>query len=312
LGRRGEQRISVSLPVIVRGLDSRGSPYTVNTQTCDISYSGACVNGLSELAVPGAKLEIETQGQRAWYRVQWVGKNGSIRAGRVGIRCLEPGRYIWGVASRGWEPDTYEPPISPPVEPIRAAPARGPWAGRERRQFARHACRIEAELTTIDGSITLPGKITDISLGGCYVEMLSPLPIGAAIQLAFNLEDSAVRLSGGVCSSQMGLGMGVAFTAMSPDQFEKLRQFAPPSATHVKTESHSVGTPAAASPRVPQPRIAAPQASSHSYSGSDFDSLDLPATAESLEAIVHLLLRKGLLTRAELLEELEKLKTSKA
>jgi hypothetical protein len=130
--------------------------------------------------------------------------------------------------------------------------------------------------------------------------------------LSFNLEDAALRLSGKVCSSHTGMGMGVAFTMMSPDHFEKLRRFAPPAATPVKTASPSAAAPATDPPRVPQPRMEAPQAGSRSYSASDSDAVDLPATAESLEAIVRLLLRKGLLTRAELLEELEKLKFTKA
>ena len=312
MGRRSEPRIAVSLPVIVRGLDPRGSPFTVTTETFDISYSGASLIDPSGIAAPGMKLEIETQGQRAWFRVQWVGKNGSSRAGRIGIRCLEQGRYVWGIAPKGWEPDTYDPSTSPGAQPAPAAAVPNSWAGRERRQFARHTCRIETQLTTEDGSSGMGGKITDLSLGGCYIEMLSPLPVGTAIQLSFNLEDAALRLSGKVCSSHMGMGMGVAFTMMSPDHFEKLRRFAPPAAPRAKTALPSAAAPAADPPRVPQSRMDAPLAGSRSYSASDSDAVDLPATAESLEAIVRLLLRKGLLTRAELLEELEKLKFTKA
>jgi len=308
LGRRSEQRIAVSLPIIVRGFDLRGSPFTVNTHTSDISYSGASLNDLNGVVAPGMKVEIDARGQQAWYRVQWVGKNGTSRAGRVGVRCLEQGRYIWGIAAKGWEPDTYEPPMSPEAQPAPAAYVRDSWAGRERRQFARRACRIEAQLTTDGDSAGLPGKITDISLGGCYVEMLSPLPVGTAIQLSFKLDDAPLRLSGRVSSSQMSMGMGIAFTMMSPDHFEKLRQFAPPAGAPA---SPPTVAPAVEPPRVPQSRIAAPRASSHSLSASDSDPVDMPGTAEALDAIVRLLLRKGLLTRAELSEELEKLKTTK-
>jgi len=311
LGRRSEQRIAVSLPVVVRGFDSRGSPFAVSTKTSDISYSGASLNDLNEIVTPGMKVEIDTQGQQAWYRVQWVGKNGSSRAGRVGVRCLEQGRYIWGIAPKDWEPDTYEPPISHEAQPAPAAYVRDSWAGRERRQFARRACRIEVRLTTDGDSEGLAGKITDISLGGCYVEMLSPLPVGTAVQLAFRLDEEPLNLSGKVSSSQMSMGMGVTFTMMSPDHFEKLRQFAPPAASPVKIAAPSAATPAVDVARAPQPRTAAPRTVSRSHVAADFNSADLPGTAEALDAILRVLLRKGVITRAELSEELEKLTTAK-
>ncbi len=352
MGRRSEQRIAVSLPVIIRGLDSHGAPFTVTAETYDISFSGASLKGLTGSAAPGMKVEIETQGQKAWYRIQWIGKNGSSRAGRIGLRCLEHSRYIWGVAPKGWEPDTYEPSMSPEAQPSPAAAAPNSLAGHERREFARRACRIETQVTTEDDSIGASGKITDISLGGCYVEMLSPLPFDAQVQLTFNLDDAALRLSGKICSSHSGMGMGVVFTTMSTDAFEKLRRFAPPAVPPAKTASPSATAPAVHPLPLPQSLVIAPQASysssaadfdladlpapastsseaqvvhppplsqsrvavpraSYSSSVADSDRVDLPAPAEALDAIVRLLLRKGVLTLAELSEELEK-KTTKA
>lgn len=275
MGRRSEQRIAVFLPVTVRGLDSRGNPFTINTQTHDISFSGASLDGLKEIVAPGAKIEVESQGRRAWYRVRWVGKEGTSQAGRIGIRSLEHGRYIWGVTPKGWEPDTYEPSALSQSESSLASVSAAfrSWAGPERRQFARHPCRFEVRVTVEDGSVSLAGKITDISLGGCYVEMLSPLPAETAVRLSFKLDAAALELSGRVRSSQIGTGMGIAFTSMTPAEFEALRKFAPPMAT----------------PDKPAP-------------------VPAPTSAEALDAVVRLLLRKGVVTAAELSEEIEKVK----
>lgn len=276
MGRRSEQRIAVSLPVTVCGLDARGNPFTVNATTRDISFAGASLDGLQDLVAPGAKIEVESNGRRAWYRVRWVGEDGSSRAGRIGIRCLEHGRYIWGLAPKGWEPDTYEPSAVAEAGASLASvtAAFSAWTGPDRRQFARHPCRMESRVSVEGGSAGLTGKITDISLGGCYVETLSPLPSETSVRLFFELDGAVLEPTGRVCSTQIGMGMGIAFTSMTPAEFEALRKFAPPMALPADSASHFAAT-----------------------------------SSEALDAVVRLLLRKGVLKSSELSEELEKVKS---
>jgi hypothetical protein len=308
MGRRSEQRIAISFPVIVTGFDSRGSPFTITAETQDISHAGACLKGLEHIAEPGKKLEIECQDQRAWFRVQWVGLAGSAKAGRVGVRCLEPGKYIWGVQPKEWQPDTYEP-RAPSAEESQACGYGGGaptgWTGGERRQFARRVCRIEAQVTIVGDSVRLPARVTDISLGGCYVEMLAPLPVDAMIELTLNPGGTTMHATGKVRSSQTGFGMGISFTGLSPEDFEKLRKFASP----------APGIPeAAALPSPPAPGRksrgnARPPVTRSQREPSP--SHHQAATAEVFEAIVRVLFRKGIVTQAELSEELERLKEMK-
>jgi hypothetical protein len=270
------------------------------------------LNGVAE---PGTKVEIECQNQKAWYRVQWVGKPQSSKAGWTGVRCLEPGKHIWGVTPKEWEADTYDPARPHPVvPPIAAAPlphAAPPQpAGQERRQFPRHACRIEAQVTPQGHSSFLPGKVTDIALGGCYVEMLTPLPVETSIELVFGQEDTTLRVTGMVRSSQMGFGMGVMFTGMSPENFEKLRHLifsTEPSAAPSKANAPA---PAEAPP-APRPEPRTPRVASRPGSARESGPMELPTVQETLAAVVRILCRKELLTRSELLEELEKLKPAR-
>ena len=56
MGRRGEQRTAISIPILVRGKDSHGSPFVAATETCEISPYGACVKGrggLDSIVRPG-------------------------------------------------------------------------------------------------------------------------------------------------------------------------------------------------------------------------------------------------------------------
>jgi hypothetical protein len=312
MGRRSEQRIAIAFLVIVRGTDQRGSPFTVTTETHDVSYAGTCLKGLQGVAEPGRKIEIECQNQKAWYRVQWSNAANRRKEWRVGARCLEPGKYIWGVPPKEWQPDTFDPFAGGPQLPAAdssAPPSAAPAPLRERRRFARHACRIEAQVAA-DGAyekVLVKGKITDISLSGCYVEMLSPLPDETPVEVTFNTGQALLHLSAKVCSSQKNFGMGVAFTGMAPDDFEQLRQFAPPTKEPVQ-QSKAKSSYAASHGEIqaePQPAPAAP-----AEPNFELGALDVPDPAITLEAIVRLLLRKKLLTRAEIFEELDRLKAS--
>ena len=153
MGRRSEQRIAISFPVIVRGTDSRGTPFAVTTKTVDISFSGAALKGLNAIAEVGSRVEIECRDQKALYRVQRVSQGQTPGGGCVGLRCLEMGKYIWGVPPKEWEADTYDPANPGKSAVGHHAPDSGSgygtaasWKGQDGRQFARHACRIEAQV----------------------------------------------------------------------------------------------------------------------------------------------------------------------
>lgn len=181
----------------------------------------------------------------------------------------------------------------------------------ERRRFPRKSCRIEADVSAEDASVRLPGKITDISLDGCYVEMLSPLPIDALIQVSLSLAEASLHVTGKVRYSQTGLGMGIEFMAMSPDDFERLRAFTPPGPGTSRGDSDGTATSQSASAVVNDGGNgrAAIQVMGQSPGGA---LCHLPTTAEALEVVVRVLSRKGVLTRDELFQELEFLKTAKA
>ena len=333
MGRRSEQRIVIAFPVVVRGTDSRGTPFVVTTDTHDVSCAGASLRGLQGVVAPGAKIEIECQNQKAWYRVQWTSAANRIKEWRIGVRCLEPGKYIWGVAPKEWAPDTFDAAAvtSQPQAPrSMGAPQGVQEPPRERRRFARHACRLEAQVTTEGayGAVVVNGKITDISLGGCYVEMLAPLPEETRVELTFTVGQAPLHLAANVCTSQHGFGMGLSFTGMTPDDFEALRQFAPPAkdprkrADAVPYSAPRAGVEPQAVPRGPSPQVPGTRESvatpppatrleiHHAPSATELGPLDFPEPAIAIEALVRLLLRKKVISLAELLQELERLKAT--
>src|SRR5580698_2265506 len=93
--------------------------------------------------------------------------------------------------------------------------ASGAWPRHERRRFPRRTCILEGQIAGDGYSANI--RIADVSISGCYVEMLSPLPKGSAIEITLHLDEKMVRAKGDVVTSQVGFGMGIAFTWVAPE-----------------------------------------------------------------------------------------------
>lgn len=62
----------------------------------------------------------------------------------------------------------------------------------------------------------LAAHIEDLSLFGCFVETLDPLPVGAKISLRISYCGASVIAQGAVAYSRDNGGMGIAFTTIEP------------------------------------------------------------------------------------------------
>jgi hypothetical protein len=61
-------------------------------------------------------------------------------------------------------------------------------------------------------------KLTDLSLGGCYVETDSPFPENALVDLCLKTDEMSVHTEGMVRVTHPGHGMGVEFPSRTPEQ----------------------------------------------------------------------------------------------
>lgn len=315
MGSRTEQRIVVSLPIIVRGVDASGNSFVQAARTHDVSVSGACFEGVTAFCKIGLKVEIESQEQKAWFRVQWIGEAGTMRAGQIGVKCLEPGNCIWNVPLGEWMEDTYDPrhpgKQNTPASRSKVNVPAHAWDGAERRHFSRRACRLEAEVRLQGESSGLSASITDISVSGCYIEMLAPLPVDSMIEVVFKPNEAMVNARGKVRTSQNGLGMGISFMDMKPEDFQELLRFAPPS--RYATSPGEAGSSSAVSAAASGTGQSQPKGEARVLvlDAPEETEMGTATTAEELEAIVRILTRKGLLMRSEIVEEMNRLKSEK-
>ncbi len=109
-------------------------------------------------------------------------------------------------------------------------------------------------------------KLTDLSVGGCYVETESPFPERSGITLALRTEGLEVQAEGTVRVVHPGFGMGIEFAARTADEREHVTKF-------IGFLSNSPGT-------LPEllitPRAVTQGADDHESSGSEAEELDDP------------------------------------
>src|SRR5258708_17028234 len=61
-------------------------------------------------------------------------------------------------------------------------------------------------------------RTSDLSMQGCYIDTLNPLPIGAAVRVQIHRSEQVLDVLGTVSSRHVGSGMGLVFADMPPAQ----------------------------------------------------------------------------------------------
>lgn len=94
----------------------------------------------------------------------------------------------------------------PDRQPLTAAPAE-----QERRLHARYTVQVQAELREEGADFPLRLETTDLSRGGCYVQLLMPLALGASVRVTLWLDGCPVVIRGRVVTRHPQFGNGIMF-----------------------------------------------------------------------------------------------------
>jgi len=93
---------------------------------------------------------------------------------------------------------------------------------KDRRLHARMKCRVTIELHPETGDGQMLGNLTDLSMGGCYVETSAILTPGTKIKLVFSLEDGNLDAEGYVARMDPGSGIAVQFKELNREAKERM------------------------------------------------------------------------------------------
>jgi CheY-like chemotaxis protein len=93
-----------------------------------------------------------------------------------------------------------------------------------RRGQTRYACRLGAEVYQKGSSVRNYCHLSDLSPGGCYLEMPLAFASGVVVEIVVRTYEMKLRLSGEVKSSHPGYGMGVLFHLNTKDDRHGVQQ----------------------------------------------------------------------------------------
>src|ERR1700681_4369142 len=93
---------------------------------------------------------------------------------------------------------------------------------KDRRSHPRLKCRVTIEMHTDTGGTPLFANLTDISMGGCYIETSTILPAGSKIKLGFSMDDATLSTEGVVARLDPGSGLAIQFREMNREGRDRM------------------------------------------------------------------------------------------
>jgi hypothetical protein len=75
-----------------------------------------------------------------------------------------------------------------------------------------------AEVTDLHSGTVLSARISELGLGGCYVDALNPFPADTQVALRILRDQGIFQTKARVVYCDSTFGMGLAFTETTPDQ----------------------------------------------------------------------------------------------
>ena len=95
----------------------------------------------------------------------------------------------------------------------------------EHRSDPRYLFIAEAEVTEISSDTKLLAKTSDLSLGGCFLDTLNPLPNGVDVRVRISHKGATFTTLGRVVFVMPNMGMGVVFRSVENDELAILQEW---------------------------------------------------------------------------------------
>jgi DNA-binding response OmpR family regulator len=196
------------LQVTLNNLSSGGTSLTTTDHlpsACKVYF---------EFALPGQHQLVRLSGEVAW----------QDSTGRCGIRFLDVPQasrrlmqaWLQRNSSSQTQAQSSRLPVPEPnvehksgIQKIDLAQAS---SGANRRGDRRFPCKLGAEVYRLGTNVPNRCTLSDISEGGCYVEMPSPLSGQSGIEILVRTAETKLKICGEVLATHPGFGMGVRFT----------------------------------------------------------------------------------------------------
>jgi hypothetical protein len=95
----------------------------------------------------------------------------------------------------------------------------------ERRTRERYPFTAIVEAEELGSGVRITASSGDLSMGGCYVETTSPFPVESTVKLHLIKQTTSCDVAAKVVHSKTGIGMGLSFSTVEPDQLWVLEKW---------------------------------------------------------------------------------------
>ncbi len=96
---------------------------------------------------------------------------------------------------------------------------------KERRASVRYPFTASADVMDLEAAARLSARTSDLGRGGCFIDTVSTFPVGTTVSLRVTSEGKSFEGRARVVYEAVGMGMGLAFTTVEPDQLWVLEKW---------------------------------------------------------------------------------------
>jgi len=89
--------------------------------------------------------------------------------------------------------------------------AGGNSLGSERRRTPRYTFIASAELIEEASDVRIATRVSELSLYGCYLDMMNPFPVGTLVLVKISAGDAYFEAKSKIVYAQTNMGAGVVF-----------------------------------------------------------------------------------------------------
>lgn len=95
----------------------------------------------------------------------------------------------------------------------------------DRRLHRRYTVQVPIELREDGSDVPLRLETTDLSRGGCYLQLMMTLPLGTYLKATLWLEQTPIRIRGRVVTRHPQFGNGIMFLEFEGNGEQLLAQY---------------------------------------------------------------------------------------
>ena len=219
MGQRRDARVDVSVKVRLFGMDGSDKPFSADASTRDVSRSGAAFRGIQHYFKPGQTIGFYIGQKKYRCKVMWVGKHETPLVGHIGVQVTGGIAPEWGVKIPEYAVDKF---AEKRVVEIKDSDSVSYFEYRsERRSKDRKPVRGGARVKVPTMQHPGFGMVTDISIGGCFIESGAPLNPGTRMEVVLNLENFEIRAQA-VVRNRKKTGFGVEFVELAHETRQRI------------------------------------------------------------------------------------------